>query len=224
MEFSMIRPIQRVLFTTALTLLPHALVAQAAPPKAAAVSAAEGKWLVRVRGVGIATADKSDAVPLLSLGADKITTSDVGGAELDVSYFVMPRLALSVSAGTPGTHDVFMGGVNVGSFKQMPLTARAVYQMFPTSRIRPYLGAGVLLAPLSDVKLTTGGTGILDLDSPTVGPVGQAGVDVQLTKKWFLNGDVRYGMLKTTLTSGVNPVSELTLNPITFGGGIGYRF
>lgn len=211
-----------------LSVAPRLVAAQNAAPSAAPAAktapATEGKFLVRVRGLGLATADKSDAVPLLGLGADRISVSDVALAELDVTYFATANLALSVSGSYPVSHDAYINGTTIGTFKQTPLSARLQYHVLPTGRIRPYIGAGILVAPVSDVDLVASGIGRFDLESPLVGPVGQIGFDVKLGGGFFLNADARYALAKTTLKAGVNPVSELGLNPITFGGGIGYRF
>lgn len=217
----------RRLLVAALTLLPTVLVAQApaagsGSPKM--LSSADGKFMVRVRGLGWRTGDQSDAVPLLGLRADQIATSDEALAELEVSYFVTPRLSLSVSGGTPVTHDAFINGSTIGTFKQTPLSARALLHLWPTARLRPYVGAGIVVAPISDVNLVAAGVGRFALETPAVGPVGQVGADIQLTKRLFLNADVRYALVGVTLNAGVNPVSNLGLNPLTFGGGIGVRF
>ena len=216
--------------TISTMLAPFALSAQTAAPTTTAAASAkaaparEGKFMVQVRGFGLITADKSDAVPTLSLPADRISTSDVAFGELDVSYFATSSIALSVSGSYPISHDAFINGTKVGTFKQTPLTARLQYHLMPTSRFRPYLGAGILVAPVSNVDLVADGLGRFDLDSPAVGPIGQLGANYKVANHWFLNADVRYALLKTTMTIGVNPVSELGLNPLMFGGGIGYRF
>ncbi|MBY0423813.1 MAG: OmpW family protein, partial [Parvularculaceae bacterium] len=55
----------------------------------------------------------------------------------------------------------------------------------------------------------------------------QAGVDVALSERWFLNADVKYIDINTTatLTTGalVNRVS-VDLDPIVAGIGVGFRF
>ncbi|WP_373062527.1 OmpW family protein [Gemmatimonas sp.] len=230
----MFSAVHRILVTAAFTVLPAALTAQAAAPAATpavapvppkpTTEAAEGKFLLRVRGLGLITGDKSDAVPLLGLPADRITASDVAFAELDLSYFVTSHVALSVSGSYPVSHDAFINGTKIGTFKQTSLTARAMVYFWPTARVRPYVGAGVFVAPISNVDLAANGVGRFGLDTPAVGPVGQLGADIKLSKRVFLNADVRYALVKTTLTAGLNPVSDLGLNPLTFGGGIGVRF
>jgi outer membrane protein len=223
-------------FVALLSALPAGLTAQtAAPAKPApskpatkapsgAPASREGAFLITARGFAFITGDKSDAVPGLSLPADRISTKDVPAGELDLSYFVTPAIALSVSGSYPLEHDTFISGSKIGSFKQTPLTARLQYHLMATSRFRPYLGAGVLVAPISNVNLAASGIGRFDLKTPAVGPVGQLGANYKLANHWFLNADARYALLKTTLKLGVNPVSKLGLNPMTFGGGIGYRF
>ena len=217
--------IHRLFLATALTVFPAALSAQtAAVASVKAADATEGKILVRVRGLGLITSNTSDAVPLLGLPADRITVSDVAVAELDVSYFVTSNVALSVSGSYPVSHDAFIDGTTIGTFKQTLLTARAMVYPWPEARVRPYVGAGVVIAPISNVELTARGVGRFDLDSPRIGPVGQLGADMKIAKQLFLNVDVRYALLKTTLTAGANRVSDLKMNPLTFGGGIGFRF
>ena len=153
-----------------------------------------------MRGLGLITSDKPDAVRLLGMPTDRITVSDVAFAELDVSCFVTPHVALSVSGSCPVSHDAFIDGTTSGTFEQMLLTARATVHVWPNARVRPYLSTGIVIAPISDVEITARGVGRFIFDRPRIGPVGQLGADIKLTKQPFVNVHVPYALLTTTLT------------------------
>ena len=76
------------------------------------------------------------------------------------------------------------------------------------------------------MKLNVPGVGALDLEDSSIGASGQAGVDVKLGPKVFLNADVKYVALSSDvlLKATGTKVSSVTLNPWLIGVGIGYRF
>lgn len=222
--------IRAVSLATALAAVGAPLAAQApttppapAPtPKPAVIG--EGSFLVRLRGMGFITADKSTAAPLIGLAADRITLSDVVMPELELTWFPIAKLGVSLSGSIPQSQEAQVSGRPIGTFKRVPFAALLQYHARPLATIRPYAGAGVAVATIHEVELPVAGLGRLTLPDAVVGPVGQIGVDFRIATGILLNIDARYSLLETDLKSGVNRVSTLNWNPVQLGGGIGFRF
>lgn len=220
--------IRAVSLATALAAVGAPLAAQApttppAPtPKPAVIG--EGSFLVRLRGMGFITADKSTAAPLIGLPADRLTLSDVVMPELELTWFPIAKLGVSLSGSIPQSQEAQLSGRPIGTFKRVPFAALLQYHARPLATIRPYAGAGVAVATIHEVDLRVAGLGRLTLPEATVGPVGQIGVDFRIATGILLNIDARYSLLETDLKAGVNRVSTLSWNPIQLGGGIGFRF
>ncbi len=100
------------------------------------------------------------------------------------------------------------------------------YFLDKDAKARPYVGAGVnyttffseksTFAPVTDLKL-----------KDSWGPVVNAGVDIGLTDNLFLNTSVWYAKIKTKATfklGGEEQKADVTLDPMVFFIGLGYKF
>lgn len=188
--------------------------------------AEEGRLLVRVRAVDIVPADKSDAVPALGVPADAIDVSTKVIPEVDFTYFLGRNVAAELILTYPQEHEVELSGTALGTFKHLPPTLTLQYHFAPDGAFRPYLGAGVNLTLISDVKLAVPGVGALDLEDASVGLAGQAGFDVKVGQKLFLNADLKYVAIRSdvSLAAGGQKVTAVKVDPWLIGFGIGYRF
>jgi outer membrane protein len=198
-----------------------ALAAFVAP---VAAQSKEGSWLVRVRALSLTPADKSDAIPSLSVPEDAITVSSKIFPELDISYFFAANIAAELVLTYPQQHDVELSGAKIGTFKHLPPTLMLQYHFLPTGAIRPYVGAGVNFTLLSDVALNVPGVGALDLEDTSIGGAAQVGADLRLSPGFFLNLDVKKVMLGSDVTAGGNTVSKVKVDPWLLSVGIGRRF
>lgn len=177
-------------------------------------------WLVRVRAVDLYPANKSD--PVAGTGAsDRIHVSSKTIPDLDISYFFTPNIAAELLLTYPQQHDVTLDGANIGTFKQLPPTLLAQYHFFPGAAIEPYVGAGVNYTQLSEVHLLGGTAG---LEHHSFGPALQAGVDFKLDKNWSINLDVKKIWIRSDLNIGGARASEVKVDPLLMGLGVGYRF
>lgn len=188
--------------------------------------AQDGPWMVRARGVYIATADKSDAIPSLKVPDDAITVSKKLIPEVDITRFLGANFAAELILTYPQQHDVELSGTKIGTFKHLPPVLSLQYHFAPEAAVRPYIGLGANLTLISNVKLAVPGVGALDLENYSVGVSGQGGVDVKLGPKLFLNADVKYVTLSSDVFLAANDakVSAVKINPWLIGVGIGYRF
>lgn len=187
---------------------------------------AETPWLVRARAVHIDPADKSEAVPGL-LPSDAITVSSKTIPELDITYFFTPNIAAELVLTYPQKHDVAIKGLgNIGTFKHLPPTLSAQYHFTPESQLSPYVGLGVNYTTISKVNLAVPGVGPLGLEHSSWGLSIGAGVDYKLDKNWSLNLDVKKVQIRTdvNLAATGGKVSEVKVDPVLVGFGVGYRF
>ena len=185
----------------------------------APLMAQEGPWMVRLRAVSLQPADKSDAAP--GIPADAIHVSSKTIPEVDISYFFTKHFATELVLTVPQEHDVTLGGTKIGTFKELPPTLLAQWHFLPGQTVDPYVGLGANLTLISDVKLANGA---LDLDSSSLGPAAQAGVDIQVAKQCFINLDVKYVQIRSDVKAGGAKVTTVKVDPMLYGVGVGYRF
>ena len=199
---------------SSITLLAVALVAPG-------LHAQEGPWMVRLRAVSLNPANKSDAVT--GIPADAIHVSSKVIPEIDFSYFFSPNLAAELVLTVPQEHDVTLAGTKIGTFKQLPPTLLGQWHFLPGQTVNPYVGLGLNLTLISDVKLANGA---LDLDKTSVGLAAQAGVDFQVAKNCFINVDVKYVQIHSDVKVAATgaKVTSVKVDPMLYGVGIGYRF
>lgn len=194
-------------------------VAMLATP-AIAQSPADGAWQVRARAVHIDPADHS--APLAGTGAaDRIGVESRTIPEIDIGYFFTPHLAAELVLTYPQKHEVYLDGQSIGSFRHLPPTLLAQYHFTPGKTVSPYVGLGVNWTTFSKNRLLDG-QGSLEHDS--IGLAAQAGIDFHLAPRWSLNVDVKKLRLRSDLLVGGTRASEVKVDPVLFGIGIGYRF
>jgi outer membrane protein len=182
--------------------------------------AQESPWLVRARAVHIDPANQSAAVGGTG-AADRIHVSTKTIPEFDISYFVTPNVSAELILTYPQKHDVTLDGAKIGSFKHLPPTLTAQYHFLPGATINPYVGAGVNYTLLSSVNLLNG-AGRLEHDS--FGLALQAGVDFKLDKNWSINLDVKKVQIRSDVFISGARASDVKVDPLLVGVGVGYRF
>ncbi|MFZ6689269.1 OmpW/AlkL family protein [Undibacterium sp. SXout11W] len=181
---------------------------------------AQSPWMVRVRAVNISPANSSD--PVGGVGAaDRITVSSKTIPEIDFTYFVTPNWSAELILTYPQKHDVMLDGANIGSFKHLPPTLTAQYHFAPEAKINPYLGAGVNYTRISDVNLLNGAA---NLDNNSFGLALQAGVDFKIDKNWSVNLDIKKVQIRSDVTLNGAKISNVKVDPLLIGVGVGYRF
>lgn len=176
--------------------------------------AAQGDWLGRARIIHIN--------PDASSSALNIDVNSKVTPELDFSYFVTRNIALELILATR-RHEVTAGGAPVGSVKHLPPTVTVQYHFLPDEQFRPYIGAGLNYTRFYSINLAGGA---LTVDKSSWGPAVQAGMDIELTKKFFLNIDIKKIWMDTDVKAVATgaPVANLKINPLILGVGIGMKF
>lgn len=196
------------------------LLSAAAGSQALAKQVQEGSWLVRVRAAHLDPANKSD--PVGGVGAsDRLTVESRTIPEIDISYFFTPNWAAELVLTYPQKHRVYLDGTDIGSFKHLPPTLTVQYHFAPEKTWSPYVGAGINYTRISSVNLLGGNA---DLESSSIGPALQAGIDYKLNNKWSLNLDVKKIYIRSDVNTAAGTISQVKVDPLLIGVGIGYRF
>ncbi|MDP3123181.1 MAG: OmpW family outer membrane protein [Thiobacillus sp.] len=188
------------------TLLTLALIA------ALPASALADDWMMRIRAIDIAPDVKSSSLPGVDVSGEWVP-------EVDFTYFVTPNIGVELILAT-ARHEVTLNGVRLGKLNHLPPTLLLQYHFNPTSRIKPYVGAGLNYTRFYNVDLPG-----FDVDSNSVGGALQAGVDIAITKNGYINLDVKKIWIDTTVKTAAGvKVTNLDINPVVWGIGYGFRF
>lgn len=198
------------------------------------VAAKEGDWLVRLRGVVVAPTEDSSAVeptfPTASVSVDEAVVP-----ELNFTYFFTDTIGAELILAT-SPHDISGEGALAGLGEiadawALPPTLTLQYHLAPNARLRPYVGVGVNYTIFynDDAKSSlVGAIGptAVDLDD-SVGVAFQAGFDIDINERFFVNVDIKYIDIDTTATlntGGLINKVDVSLDPIVAGVGVGMRF
>ena len=191
-------------------------VAGAALAMALPVQADQGDWLVRARLLQLR--------PSVSSTIGTLDVSNEVTPEVDFSYFLTENIAAELILATQ-RHTVKNAGVDLGKVSHLPPTLTLQYHFMPKETFRPYVGAGLNYTRFYNTSLALGATP-LTVDSNSWGGAVQAGFDVALDKKWFLNFDIKKIWIKTDVKNGTTGafVSQLKIDPVVGGVGVGLKF
>ncbi|WP_242123514.1 OmpW family outer membrane protein [Sphingobium sp. Sx8-8] len=208
----------------------------AAPAQAATTGLAKGDVLVRLRGIMVAPNEKSGSV-LPAFPGEKVKVDNSVMPEIDVTYMATDHVGFELIAATTKHSASGRSGTTgaigrLASTWVLPPTLTVQYHFLPEGKVRPYVGAGVNYTLFYNEKASgalesaAGATSVHMSDS--FGWAGQAGVDIDLNDKLFLNLDVKYIDIDTTArltttAAGVQRV-KLALDPLVFGVGVGMKF
>jgi outer membrane protein len=157
--------------------------------------------------------------------------------EVDITWMATDHLGFELIAATT-KHSASGRTGTTGSIGRLastwvlPPTLTAQYHPVTHGPIRPYVGAGVNYTIFysedasNGLEAAVGPTRVHMSDS--AGWAVQAGVDVDLSDRWFLNFDAKYIDMDTTArltttAAGVQRV-RVSLDPFVIGIGIGTRF
>lgn len=149
----------------------------------------------------------------------EVDVSDEQLASIQLGYMFTPHIGIETILGLPAikfdyepagslrTDSLDALGLvgpfqqKLGTAKALPIITTLTYQPFPANRVRPYLGVGAAYVYTYDEELTNRQLWT-DENNPDTAPdfevsdewgaVGQLGLEVDITPKWFFNADVKY--------------------------------
>lgn len=210
------------------------IVAAALP--IAPVAAKAGDKLVRVRGILVAPTESSSGITP-TFPTERVSVDNAVTPEVDFTYFVTDAVALELIAATSkhaasGTSGTTGSIGKLASTWVLPPTLTAQYHLMPGGKVRPYVGAGLNYTLFYNEKASggleaaVGSTRVRMSDS--FGYALQAGVDIDLNDRMFLNADVKYIDIDTTATLRTTAIGtqrvRVSIDPIVAGVGVGWRF
>ena len=194
----------------------------------------KGDWLVRLRGILVAPTGSSGTIqPMFPTSTVDIDTRFV--PELDFTYMFTNNIGAELILATDKHHAQGASGPLAGqpllSTWVLPPTLSLQYHFMPSSSVRPYVGAGInytIFYSESASSFVNSALGQTDVSmSSSFGWAVQAGMDIDISRKFFLNFDIKYVDMSSTatLTTGaiVNTV-HVNINPVIAGVGLGMRF
>lgn len=142
--------------------------------------------------------------------------------ELDFTYMIRDYLGVELILAT-SRHQATSSLGNLGGVGVLPPTLLLQYHFNHQGRIRPYIGAGVNYTLFYNNGLHAGGQPI-SIDNHSFGPAVQAGVDVQITKRLYVNADIKKIWMKTGASLGGASLGTLHIDPLVVGVGLGMKF
>lgn len=176
-----------------------------------AMAVEKGDWLLRF---GASNVDpKSDNHEIVSV-------DDASSLTLNLSYMFTDHLSVEVLAAYPFEHDITAGGDKVASTKHLPPTVSVQYHFMPKNAFKPYVGLGVNYTTFFNTKSVLGN---LDLGD-SWGLAAEAGVDIMLGEKWFLNGSIRYIDIETKARLDGASLGKVAIDPMVYGLHMGLKF
>ena len=194
-----------------------------------------GDVLLRVRGILVAPTEKTSGIrPTFPTEHASVNNSVM--PEVDVTWMATDAIGFELIAATTkhsasGTSGTTGGIGKLASTWVLPPTLTAQYHFNSAGTVRPYVGAGINYTIFysekasSGLKSAVGPTSVRMSDS--VGWATQAGIDVDITPKFFLNLDVKYIDMDTTATLRTTAIGtqklRVHLDPVVVGVGVGFR-
>jgi len=146
------------------------------------------------------------------------------GMEAGLTRLLGHNLALGWTFGTESREVEFtgdeVGKVNLGSIEALPLTMLLQFRPHLGGRFHPYVGGGAQFTVFWE---KSGALDSTDL-TPEIGPVLQAGFDLDISPRMVFNVEFRAARLETDLEGEGQKIATISLHPSTLGVGIGFRF
>ncbi|KPF80491.1 hypothetical protein IP88_00330 [alpha proteobacterium AAP81b] len=200
------------------------------------VGLAKGDVLIRLRAIYVAPNERSGSI-LPALPGERVGVDDSVMPEIDFTYMLSDLIGAELVLATTN-HSLrgrsgATGGIGkIGSTWVLPPTLTAQYHFNPHGHVRPYVGAGINYTIFwnenaSDgLETAVGPTTIHMADS--FGYAFQAGLDVDISKRVFLNFDIKYIDMQTTAYLNTTALGRqsvhVNIDPIVVGVGLGMRF
>nr|WP_322104146.1 OmpW family outer membrane protein [Paraburkholderia sp. J41] len=177
-----------------------------------------GDWLVRLRAITIAP-DARASGTLDALGAD---VNNATVPELDFTYMMTDALGVELILGTSRNHVTSKIG-DLGGVGVLPPTLLLQYHFNNAGKVRPYVGAGMNYTLFYNNGLHAGDESV-SINNHSFGPALQFGIDFQVSKRVFVNADIKKIWMHTDASLGGTPLGTLHIDPLVVGLGVGMKF
>ena len=201
---------------------------------AATPAAAEpGDVLVRVRGIYVTPTETSGEVTGFAGSGVGVTDSIM--PEVDFTVMATDHVGAELILATTRHEATGKGTLSaisdVASTWVLPPTLTLQYHPAPGAKVRPYVGAGVNYTFFYSEHASDGleaalGPTKVSMDD-SFGYALQAGMDIDLNERVFLNVDIKYVDMDTTArlqTAAGTATVDVSIDPVIVGIGLGMRF
>ena len=186
----------------------------------------KGSFIVDARATTVAPKESGNI--LTAAGVDSgldVSINNNTIPSLGLVYFLTDHVAVDLTLGT-SKHTIKAVGpatnVAVHDTWVLPPVVAIQYHFMPTSKVNPYVGAGLNYMLFYSGKDKNGFTVKL---KNGFGYAVQGGVDVALSGPWTLNLDAKKVWFDTNARiNGGALKSKVTLDPTVISVGFGYRF
>ncbi len=189
----------------------------------------KGDFRMRLRATAVIPQESAD----ISVIKGNVDISNTVIPELDFTYFLAKNFSANLILGTT-RHEVSaintaLGNVDLGKVWLLPPTLTFAYHMPVSNQVQPYVGAGVNYTIFYGVK---NGPAIAATSYKNAfAPAAQLGVDFDISKKLFLNFDIKKLWLSTDATvttvpsvaGGATVVADTKIDPWLCSFGIGIK-
>ncbi|WMC10284.1 outer membrane beta-barrel protein [Oceanimonas pelagia] len=204
------------------------LVAAALMAPSAAFAHQAGDILVRGGAATVSPHSSGDSV----LGTGHLEPDSNTQLGLTFSYMVTDNWGVELLAATPFSHGVSTAGLGeIANVKHLPPTLMGQYYFGNAqSKVRPYVGAGINYTMFFDEE----GRNALEGDSVKAddswGLAAQAGIDMKVTDRLFVNASAWLIDIDTDVTVNSTNVPaasgtyQTSIDPVVLMFGLGYSF
>lgn len=174
-----------------------------------------GDRLVRI---GVAQTDTGSGNG--NVGDASLNVQSARGLTFGAGYLFSDKVGMELNSSEKFEHDLdITPGGDAGSVDRLPVNF--IINYYPlgglNSHVQPYVGAGVNYTRFS------GEPAGLRIDE-SYGLVGQAGIDLAVTRNMMLNGFINYADVSADIDANGDTIGKVNIDPVTVGGGVTYRF
>ena len=175
-------------------------------------------WIVRG---GISQVDPKSGDLALS-PTTRLGVDDDTGFSFDVTKMLSEKWGLELFAAPSLKHsttsDSATASTPFGKVEPVIQTLTGQYHFNPAGRARPYVGAGVGYAQFNGE--TPAGLSL----GRSWGPTAVAGIDLGITKRFFVNASARWVDMSSKVRLNGTNVGTVNLDPMIYSVNLGYRF
>ncbi|MBY5972210.1 OmpW/AlkL family protein [Pseudooceanicola marinus] len=162
-------------------------------------------------GVGIGNVNPKDDNG--TAGGARLDIDDDTQITLTLEYFITDNLGVELLAATPFTHDIKLGGADIGSVKHLPPTISLNYHFQNASNVTPFIGAGVNYTTALDVDSSVPNLKLED----SWGLALHAGLDYRVSEKGQIRADIRWMDIDMKVKSGGTTLGTAEVDPLVVG-------
>ena len=171
--------------------------------------------------VGVTHVEPKSNNGTLANGTVKLDIDGSTRPSFTLTYMATRNIGIELLGAYPFKHTINAKGLgDIGSTQQLPPTLSLQWHFLPDAAFQPYVGVGLNYTTFFD---TNSKLGNLSLDD-SWGVAAQVGVDYMLNDRWFLNADLRYIDIRSTVHLNGDDIGKAKINPWVATIGVGYRF